>query len=133
MTLISCLLEHVLSLIVQMWMSVATPALVHRAVQTHWGALSAAAGRGIDCQAKLSALVRRLATGTTVMLLAPPIFLPSSVPLLNLFIPDINECLERTDNCEQFCTNTEDGFECSCLATAFDSVGPSCTGGKLVL
>ena len=56
------------------------------------------------------------------------------------FIPDINECTERSHNCEQTCRNTAGSFTCSCnsgftlaangRSCTPDSVEPLC-GGRL--
>ena len=44
-----------------------------------------------------------------------PPFLPSSLSPSSLSLPlDINECSINSDNCDQLCTNTEGGFNCSC-------------------
>ena len=43
-------------------------------------------------------------------------------------LPDINECLEGTDNCEHVCIDTEGSYTCSCnTGFTLDSDGTSCT------
>ena len=43
----------------------------------------------------------------------PPSLPPSLSPSPSLPL-DINECSRNSDNCDQLCTNTEGGFNCSC-------------------
>ena len=40
----------------------------------------------------------------------------NSVRNLTIFSLDIDECAEMTDDCEQICTNTLGGYQCSCLS-----------------
>ena len=47
--------------------------------------------------------------------LSPSSFLPLPLSPSSLSLPlDINECSINSDNCDQLCTNTEGGFNCSC-------------------
>ena len=47
-------------------------------------------------------------------------------------IPDINECFEKTDNCDinAVCTNTPGGYNCTCKPgfTDVDGAGKTCKG-----
>ena len=48
-------------------------------------------------------------------------------------VPDINECVENRDNCEQLCNNRAGAFTCSCRSGyQLDSDGRSCTGKHCV-
>lgn len=42
---------------------------------------------------------------------------------------DINECLERTDNCEQFCDNLDGSFTCRCYSFFVLADNNRCSGG----
>ena len=50
-------------------------------------------------------------------------------------ISDINECLEKTDNCDNNanCTNTPGGYYCTCKPglTDVDGDGKTCKGKQL--
>ena len=50
-------------------------------------------------------------------------------------IPDINECFEKTDNCDNnaVCTNTPGGYNCTCKPglTDVDGDGKTCKGKQL--
>ena len=51
--------------------------------------------------------------------------------LCNSFYQDIDECLERTDNCDQYCDNHVGGFTCRCEENVFELTGGNtCQGGK---
>ena len=46
-----------------------------------------------------------------------------------IFLLDINECDEASDNCEHNCTNTEGSYECICnIGYEQDSNGNNCSG-----
>ena len=48
------------------------------------------------------------------------------------FTTDIDECLEKTDNCSQMCTNTEGNFTCGCDdGYLLGSDGTTCNGMDL--
>ena len=43
--------------------------------------------------------------------------------------PDIDECIDGTNNCTQTCTNTEGGFNCGCNSGfVWDVDGVTCNG-----
>lgn len=44
---------------------------------------------------------------------------------------DIDECKEGTDECEDVCTNTPGGYDCSCPKSRLKSDGKSCEPRKL--
>ena len=47
----------------------------------------------------------------------------------SLFIPDIDECSEGTDNCSQLCNNTVGSYQCSCnTGFILDSDQHTCNG-----
>ena len=54
----------------------------------------------------------------------------STHTLWSFVIPDIeNECEEQTDNCEQLCIDTPEGFDCGCSAGyLLNADGFSCSG-----
>lgn len=55
-----------------------------------------------------------------------------SIPFLRgwfLFISDINECLEGTAKCNQYCHNSDGGYFCSCQqGYTLDSDKHTCVG-----
>ena len=53
--------------------------------------------------------------------------LPTSFP--HAFLPDMDECDDGQDNCEQMCDNRLGTFICSCLSGyTLDSNDKNCTG-----
>ena len=49
--------------------------------------------------------------------------------ILNFFIPDINECNEGSDRCDQNCHNAVGSYACSCDSGYFlDGDGLICNG-----
>ena len=54
--------------------------------------------------------------------------------MLFLFLPDIDECVEGTDNCSQNCNNTIGSYQCLCdRGYLLDSDGLTCNGMIMLL
>ena len=49
--------------------------------------------------------------------------------MMMLLVADVDECSEMLDNChdDSFCTNTDDGFNCTCNP-GFSGNGTFCEG-----
>ena len=51
-----------------------------------------------------------------------------------LMCPDIDECAEGSDNCNQLCVDTSPGFMCDCNnGFMLDTDNKTCVGEKLLV
>ena len=51
------------------------------------------------------------------------------ISFIKWYFSGVNECAEKTDNCDEnaICTDTEDGFSCNCTG-GFTGDGKTCQG-----